>query len=556
MIRIKKLALACTALVSLAACEKQAVRDILQDVGSFIEECPDSALLVLESIPKESVVRPRTKARHALLYAMALDKNYIDTTYTGIIAPAVDYYARHGSADDLMKAYYYQGVAYYNAKEYDNAMVSMTFAEEQIPKAKDMRYVGLVYSTLSSLCNKVYDLNEELRYAEMAAKTFSENGLEKYKYSTLTLKGRALASLKRYDEAEEIFAEVINEPSVSKSLKNSVKEDYALLLTLRHNHSDEAALSLYREVLSANGSLRNINLWSSYAYSLAACRHKKESRQVFAQLYALDGNKEYSLIDIWKSAAYECEGDYPAALSFLRKSLNYQDSLVNLKLSQATAKARVNYFALKNSQIEVKEKNEQIFFLFVLVFLLFVVAAIYLFYRTRTEKLKKERTKLAEIAESMRKRLQDEIGERDAKMLAIRKEYIEMYRSQFKYLGDLCEAYLLANERRDSQRIVYEKVQEMIKDINGDVAGQQRFEISINSGLNNIMKHFREDFPNYSEADYRFVSYLFAGFDATTISIILGMPSVDAVYMKKSRIKKTILNSEATYKQEYLEIIS
>ena len=511
---------------------------------------------MLESFPKESIVRPRTKARHALLYAMALDKNYIDTTDTGIIAPAVDYYTRHGSADDLMKAYYYQGVAYYNAKEYDNAMVSMTFAEEQIPKANDMRYVGLVYSTLSSLCSKVYDLNEELRYAEMAAKTFSENGLEKYKYSILALEGRALASLKRYEEAEDIFADVINEPSVSKSLKNSVKEDYALLLTLRHNHSDEAALSLYREVLSANGSLRNINLWSSYAYSLAACGHNKESRQVFEQLYALDGNKEYSLIDIWKSAAYECDGDYPAALSFLRKSLNYQDSLVNLQLSQATAKARVNFFALKNSQIEVKEKNEQIFFLLVFVILLLTAAAIYLVYRTRTEKLKKERTKLAEIAESMRIRLQDEIGERDARMLAIRKDYTSIYRSQFKRLGELCETYQLANERRDSQRLVYEKVKEMLKDINGDYAGQKRFEGRIDAGLNNIMKHFREDFPKYSEADYRFVCYLFAGFDATTISIILGMPSVDAVYMKKSRIKKTILNSEATHKQEYLETIS
>lgn len=555
MIRIKKLALACAVLVSLTACEKQAVRDILQDVGSFIEERPDSALLVLESIPKETVIRPKTKARHALLYAMALDKNYIDTTDTGIIAPAVDYYARHGSADDLMKAYYYQGVALLNSKEYDNAMVSLSFAEDILPKATDMRYVGLVYSRISDLYNIVHNADEELKYISLAAQTFNDFGFDKYKYTTLQRKGQALSNLKQYEEADSVYSYLMNVDSIPAYQKKWIKEDYALLLAISSKDNARKAKDLFFEVISESGSLRNINLWASYAYTLAACGQNKESRQVFAQLYALDGNKEYSLIDVWKSAAYECEGDYREALLFLRKSISYQDSLVNLKLSQATAKAKVDFYALKNSQIEIREKNEQIFFLIVFVFLLFVAAAIYLVYRTRTEKLKKERTILAETADTMRKRLQDEIGERDARMVAIRKEYTEMYRSQFKYLGDLCEAYLLANERRDSQRIVYEKVQEMIKDINGDVTGQQRFEISINSGLNNIMKHFREDFPKYSEADYRFVCYLFAGFDATTISIILGMPSVDAAYMKKSRIKKTILNSKASFKQDYLDII-
>ena len=569
----KALLIAGAALISITACEKKTVSACLQDVESFIEDRPDSALLILESVPKESVRYPKTKARHALLLAMALDKNYIDTTDISIISPAVEYYKKHGSADDLLKAFYYQGVAFYNAQDYRNSMVSLTYAEELIPEATDMRYVGLVYSTLSAICSKVLDLNKELEYAEKAAKTFSDNGLEKYKFTTLVLKGRALASLKQYDEAEVIFSEILKEASVSESLKLSVKEDYALLLTLKHNRSDDAALSLYREVLSEKGALRNINLWSSYAYALAACGFKKESEQVFAQLYALDRNKDYSLIDIWKSAAYECEGNYQDALSFLRKSLHYQDSLVNIKLSQATAEARVNYFALNNSQLKIKEKNNQLIFLVVYILFFLAISIVFFVFRSRNEKLKTERTKLAGIAESMRVRLleseelvsskkteinllQNEINSREKTLLSIRGSYANMYKAQFKYLGDLCETYLLANKKRDSQRVVYEKVEEMIKDINGDLAGQRRFERILDSKLNKIMNHFRQDFPKYSEADYRFVSFLFASFDATTICIILDMPSVDAAYMKKSRIKKTILNSDAVYKQDYLDMLS
>ena len=70
-----------------------------------------------------------------------------------------------------------------------------------------------------------------------------------------------------------------------------------------------------------------------------------------------------------------------------------------------------------------------------------------------------------------------------------------------------------------------------------------------------ILRHFRDEFPKYSEEDYRFISYVFVGFDATTLYIIFNMPSVAAVYMKKSRIKKTISDSNAKYRRNYLEMM-
>ena len=94
----------------------------------------------------------------------------------------------------------------------------------------------------------------------------------------------------------------------------------------------------------------------------------------------------------------------------------------------------------------------------------------------------------------------------------------------------------------------------MLKEINGDRSGHLRFEKMIDKSLNNIMKHFRDDFPNYNENDYRFVSYVIVGFDATTLSVIFDMPSQASVYMRKSRIKKQIINSGSDYKQSYLEM--
>ena len=58
----------------------------LQEIESYIEEDPKRALEEIRNITPDNLLSPRTKAKHALLHSMALDKNYIDLTTDSIIA--------------------------------------------------------------------------------------------------------------------------------------------------------------------------------------------------------------------------------------------------------------------------------------------------------------------------------------------------------------------------------------------------------------------------------------------------------------------------------------
>ena len=173
------------------SCTKEQTVTQLNNIESYIEDRPDSALITLQSLPKTESYSKRELARFSLLYAMALDKNYIDTADISIIQPAIDFFEKHGGADDKMKAYYYQGIAYLNQKDYPSAIISFTNAEEMIPYATDMRYVGLVYSRIADLYNISRNAEEDLKYISRAAKAFENSGIEKYKYSTLLRKGEA-----------------------------------------------------------------------------------------------------------------------------------------------------------------------------------------------------------------------------------------------------------------------------------------------------------------------------------------------------------------------------
>ena len=79
----------------LLSCSGHEVRNsikVLDDVESYIQERPDSALFVLEGIDRLNLNTRGLKARHGLLLSMALDKNFIDLTSDSLIAPVVEYY--------------------------------------------------------------------------------------------------------------------------------------------------------------------------------------------------------------------------------------------------------------------------------------------------------------------------------------------------------------------------------------------------------------------------------------------------------------------------------
>lgn len=90
----------------------------------LMENHPDSALRILDSISTSDLQGKKQKARYALLKSMALDKNYIDTTTFDVLQPAIDYYPQHGTPNEKLRTYYYQGRIHQNGHIDDLAMQS------------------------------------------------------------------------------------------------------------------------------------------------------------------------------------------------------------------------------------------------------------------------------------------------------------------------------------------------------------------------------------------------------------------------------------------------
>ena len=153
----RELAAVCVAAVVLLSCSKADLETerTLADVASFIEERPDSALTILDTMDSFSLTTSALKARHSLLLAMARDKNYIDDTTDSIIAPAVSWYRRHGSADEKLLMNYYRGRIAMNAGDYETAMRWFADGSRFSEKARNKVWSG-------RLCNAKFQVYQHL----------------------------------------------------------------------------------------------------------------------------------------------------------------------------------------------------------------------------------------------------------------------------------------------------------------------------------------------------------------------------------------------------------
>lgn len=190
------------------ACERHSKHwDTLADVESYIEEHPDSALVVLEKIDVSELSGKEERAKHALLLSMAMDKNYIDRTDFEVLQPAIDYYEDNGSATDKLRTYFYQGRIYQNAGNNAAAMECFVNALSEGSNSVDLKTKARVYYAQAMIYYSLYDWNNFIESIKYAAALFQESGLHNQYIDCLilivngyTLKGDTENALLYIDE--------------------------------------------------------------------------------------------------------------------------------------------------------------------------------------------------------------------------------------------------------------------------------------------------------------------------------------------------------------------
>lgn len=160
----------------------------LDSIESYIDERPDSALAALDTLRSEKIRGRKDKAKFSLLYSMALDKTDCELTTDSIIAPAVDWYSRHGSPDERLKAYYYQGRIYENAGDFESAMESFLKAEKYAGQVKDCSAAGRLFFAKGRIYFSLFDIENALSNMKESGKySLKGQNINNYALSLLNI---------------------------------------------------------------------------------------------------------------------------------------------------------------------------------------------------------------------------------------------------------------------------------------------------------------------------------------------------------------------------------
>ena len=170
--RLVAAVLAAITIVSCNGARKSETFRVLEDVDSYIEARPDSALATLQGIDKSELTSKELEAKYALLLSQALDKNYIDLQSDSIIAPAVNYYKYHGTDDERFRTLYYAGRVYQNAGDIEAAMEKFVEAERYISSQIDKSVVARLYKAKMVAYRDVFDHQSALEQAKTAAEYY------------------------------------------------------------------------------------------------------------------------------------------------------------------------------------------------------------------------------------------------------------------------------------------------------------------------------------------------------------------------------------------------
>ena len=563
MPRINTLLIVLCALL-LSACgasPHRRIAAVLDDVESYINERPDSALAVLRELDSTAAVRgPARLARASLLHSMALDKCYIDLKTDSILAPAVAWYMRHGSPDEKLKTLYYQGRLQYNAKDFQRAIVTYTEALEQTDKATDLKYIGFVNQALADTYEATYQESEAFPYFDLAYKSFLAISDSELAKKTLYKEAVALVRQKRWSQAELIFDSLEIDPEGIEEMIPLVKSNHALLLTLEDDTRIRDAVSLFQEVIMSEGSLPSLNHWGAYAYSLLKTGNHHQAETLFQNLesqYSEDSQVRYWLI-------YEKRDHnlYKEAFNLTYQTMIFQDSLMRKQLNHSTIAAQNEYLANKalQTQQEINRKKRSIWMMFVaFVFLLFSVMVVS---RLRIQATQREHARLQMTVDAIQTQLEQvenekkDLGKRQTENELWRHRFTSLFQNYFNTLGKLCVDYEKGylGQSHGADKTVLRQIDRVVADFKGDVDGHEAFEQTLNKYLNGIMSDFRKDYPRLKPSTYLLASYFFAGVSMTTVSVLMGL-DVDVLYARKYRIKKMIESSKAERKKEYLAFL-
>lgn len=413
-LRIQYLFLPILAFILFSCTDKHA-DSIITKAEQLLNTKPDSALAVLDDIRESKTDWPRSQQmRYELVYAQAQNKAYVNFTTDSIVISLVDYYGRHGNANEQMMANYMAGCAYRDLEDALSALKYLNLAVDAVDESDedcDLNTLMRVYSQMGGLYQRVAAFENE-RIADMHAERLAWQIGDTI--SALRLMWLQACCL--YDSRNQSQAIIILDSIAQFTEKNGIQKDPNLIYPIKTDYYLEikdikCAEKLLNEYERKLGGLTES--LDSLIYDIAHFYRKGKyynivqnpdsAIQMFNKLLHLLGQrplytsqrhglKEVSYQGL--TEAYSLKHNPDSVIKYANLYCQWNDSSTRAKSSEHLLRYQslYNYAKIQDQALKAEQKASRLRVTMILLVVIGIAIAI-IVWSIYQERLKKERQK-------------------------------------------------------------------------------------------------------------------------------------------------------------------
>ena len=516
--------------------------------------------------------RPATKreAYESLDTVIRLYEAGADSIDAELLAPALAYFPSKGDAATKGKLWYHWGLIACQRGEYDKAVVSFERALQQAQQSGDRRFAGMVCRVMADTYNLTYNIREDTVYLRKAWEAFDAEADSLYRAEVALRLAAAYMNAREWTKAEGLLQECLPVCDRNGALFGIGKSIYASYLLNAPSGNPELALRCLREAEEA-GLPMSDEKKCDLGYALYLTGQKDRALRLWDSLARVHPEGLLQL-QYRQYDRYCLEGDVEKALCLLERSATSQDSLLRIQASEAISRAQRDYqeVVAEGERLAAAHERERkrMTWAFSILAVILLLQSGYAIWQDGRERLDTVRQALEE-SERMTKRLseaehrhinkieslQRSARNREATLEEIRSDYLDMFRDGYRRLGRLFEDKQFAETQVMTESVLYRRVCDALKDIDGDSKGFQRLRDYIEDHLGHPIASLQEDIPALGEKDIRLFCYLVIGYDAPLIAALMGVAKDRTIHDWKSRLVTKIRRLPAAKAKRYLDLI-
>lgn len=543
MLYIKKLYFAIALMALLTACDRPAddTEAKLLYAASIVENQPDSALSVVESLERPSPSDEDLYNKYYLMLVQAKDKGDKDITQDTIIFAVKRYYLHKGDMENAALAAYYCGRLLRNTDR-QKATEEYLDAEQYSKDSENYNLRGLIQSQMSSVLFQLMTPDEAIKRLLTAADYYRK--AKKYGNEALTISGIGSRFFQIYlrnddstciDSARYYYQKGLDMARMSKDSAAIAGSMQSMSLFLLNQGQKELSRQYSMQAIPYLKGAEN----KARAYITIANSFTDEPQ--IDSVYYYNNKASDLLKDVKNSplkwlgykALYRAEknaGNYKQALEYYKM---YADSLYNGKYVSsseeiAVVQKKYDYEVVKNENNRLVIEQQWTAIIAILIISLALAVAAFLYRRiarNKSDLYHAHQTifQLKEMALTFNKK------ENTAR--AILYQHFDILKKVA-----MLEGFLKGDEKTQGQKL--------LKRVNKIVYNQETIDWNVlYESMNQVYDGFfdivRNKYPKLSESEFWVCCLSYAGLSNTELAVIMEL-SPTTVHMKKSNIRRKL----------------